>query len=122
MPPSSGMWPQSTASNQETTLDTPNEEEKAVLGEKKYKDWAVEQWRKVIFFSDETHFEVQGYRSNFIRCSSEEPLRSGHIQQAPKHPLKVMFWGCFTDFGPETLHPIEEMMYSKSTSKYLELD
>ena len=84
---------------------------------KKYKDWTVEQWRKVIF-SDETHFEVQGYRSNFIQCSSEEPLRSGHIQQAPKHPPKVMFWGCFTDFGPETLHPIEGMMNS---TKYIEV-
>ena len=54
---------------------------------KKYKDWTVEQWRKVIF-SDETHFEVQGYRSHFVRRSSEEPLRSGYIQQASKTPTK----------------------------------
>ena len=44
-----GMWTQGTASYQETTLDTPNEEEKAVLGEK-YKGWTVDQWRKVFFF------------------------------------------------------------------------
>ena len=60
----------------------------------------------------------QGYRSNFIRRSSEESLRSGHINQAPKQPPKVMFCSCFT-VGPETLHPIEGMLNS---TKYIELD
>src|SRR5215469_15753539 len=67
----------------------------------RYAQWTADDWKKVIF-SDESHFEVHGYRSQVVRRSKGEPLRSGHIQQAPKHPLnqqapkhppKKMFWG-----------------------------
>lgn len=98
-------------------LLTPLMMKKRLSWAKKYKDWTVEQWSKV-FFSDETHFEVHGHRSKFVRRSPGEPLRPGHIQQAPKHPPKVMFWGCFTAFGPETLHPIDGMMNS---TKYIDV-
>ena len=78
---------------------------------RKYAEWTVDEWRKVIF-SDEAHFEVHGYRSVVVRRSKGEPLQAGHIQQAPKHPPKKMFWGSFTSKGPGRLIKVEGMMNS----------
>ena len=76
---------------------------------KKCKSWGTDQWEKVIF-SNETHFEMCGYRSWYVRRSIGKPLREAHIQQAPKHPPKKMFWGFFTVFGPGSLIPIKGVM------------
>ena len=65
---------------------------------RRYSQWTADDWKKVVF-SDESHFEVHGYRSKFVRRSKGEPLWSGHIQQAPKHPPKKMFWGSFSAKG-----------------------
>jgi len=85
--------------------------EKRYKWAKKYKDWTKEQWRKVIF-SDESHFFVQGQRSQHVRRSSGEKIRDSHIDQCVKHPLKKMFWGCFSYYGVGSLHPVEGMMRS----------
>ena len=63
-------------------------------------------------FTDEAHFEVQGQRSQFVRRSKGEPLRPGHINQRPKHPDKVMFWGMFGFDGPGPLEQVTGMMNS----------
>ena len=47
-------------------------------------------------FSDDSHFEVHGLKSQYVRRSVGEPLNTFYILQASKHPLKKMFWGCFT--------------------------
>ena len=47
-------------------------------------------------FSDDSHFEVHGLKSQYVRRSVGEPLNTFYILQALKHPLKKMFWGCFT--------------------------
>ena len=78
---------------------------------KKYRSWGTDQLEKIIF-SDETHFEVSGYHSWYVRRSIGELLKEAHIQQAPKNPPKNMFWGFFTVFGPGSLIPIEGMMNS----------
>ena len=57
---------------------------------KKYKDWTREQWRQVLF-SDESHFLVQGVRSQHDRISKGEPLKKSHIDQVVKHPSKKCF-------------------------------
>ena len=90
---------------------------KRLVWAKNFKHWGKEQWRKVIF-SDESHFEVHGHRSQYVRRSAGEPLNSFHFQQAPKHPPKKMFWGCFTFKGTGRLCPIEGMMNS---TKYQEI-
>ena len=84
---------------------------KRLQWEKKYKSWGIDQWEKVIF-SDKTHFEVCGYRSWYVRKSIGEPLKEAHIQQAPKHPPKKMFWGFFIMLGPGSFIPIERIMNS----------
>lgn len=78
-----------------------------------YKGWSVEQWRKVVF-SDESHFEVQGQRCQFVRRADGESITPKHILQTVKHPEKKMFWGCFTYSGPGPLCPVTGMMNSSS--------
>ena len=93
-------------------------EEKAVLWEKKQRlDCGAME--KTDFFRRDPFWSTK-IQIIFRSALSEE--RSGHIQKAPKHTPKVMFWGCFTDFGQETLHQLKEWWIARSTSKYLGLD
>jgi len=78
---------------------------------KKQEKWDQQKWRRVIF-SDESHFEVQGYRSQYVRRSKGEPLQGGHNDQASKDPAKKMFWGCFTFKGTGRLILVKGMMNS----------
>lgn len=86
---------------------------------RKYAKWTEENWRKVLF-SDETHFLVQGCRSKFVRKSVDEKLTAAHLIQVVKHPVKQMFWGCFSYMGPGKLIPIEGMMNSERYKAMLE--
>jgi len=74
-------------------------------------------------FSDESHFEMHGYRSPYTRKSIGEPFRKAHIQQATKHPPKKMFRRIISASGPGRLISIEGMMtsdkYKDILAKYL---
>lgn len=85
----------------------------------KYIKWSVEDWKKVLF-TDETHFIVQGQRSKFVRKSDNEKLTPSHLNQTVKHPVKKMFWGCFSYMGVGGLVPIEGMMNSEKYKSLLE--
>ncbi|KAJ4435632.1 hypothetical protein ANN_18248, partial [Periplaneta americana] len=61
--------------------------------------------------------KVHGHRVSYIRKGSEK-VTAAHLQQAPKYPPKVMFWGCFTHEGPGALIRIKGMMNS---DKYIHL-
>ena len=63
-------------------------------------------------FSDESHFEVHKRKSQYVRRSVGEPLNTIYILQAPKHPSKKMFWGCFTLNHTGRLCTSEGMMKS----------
>uniref|UniRef100_A0A3Q3J3I1 Tc1-like transposase DDE domain-containing protein n=1 Tax=Monopterus albus TaxID=43700 RepID=A0A3Q3J3I1_MONAL len=71
-----------------------------------------------VLFSDESHFFVQGQRSQHVRRSPTEKLCNAHIDQRVKHPQKKMFWGCFSYYGIGSLHPVEGMMRSP---QYIEI-
>lgn len=86
---------------------------------KKYGSWTVQDWRNVLF-TDESHFFVQGQRSLYVRKSVNEKLSAAHIDQTVKHPLKVMFWGCFSYKGTGSLVPIKGMMNSQKYKDLLE--
>ena len=92
-------------------LLTPALTKKRLQWAKKYNNWGAEQWKKVIF-SDQSHFEVDGYRSRYIR-NVGEPIRKAYIQQATKYPPKKMFCGFFSASGPGRLIPIERMNSDK---------
>ena len=72
------------------------------------------------FFSDESHFFVQGHNPQFVRRSQGEPLRQEHIFQSMKHPHKKMFWGCFSAEGTGALVPIDGMMNSQTNLPILD--
>ena len=63
-------------------------------------------------FSDDSHFEVLGLNSQYVRRSVREPFNIFYILQAPKHPLKKMFRGCFTLNDTGRLCTSEGMMKS----------
>lgn len=85
--------------------------EKRLAWANKYQKWTKEDWRNVMF-SDESHFYVQGQRSQHVRRSAGEKLTEDHIDQSVKHPEKKMFWGCFSYTGVGSLRPVEGMMRS----------
>lgn len=97
-------------------LLTPVMCKKRLMWAKLHQNWTVNDWKNVLF-SDESHFEVHGHRVSYVRKGSEKAT-AAHLQQAPKHPPKVMFWGCFTHEGPGALIPIKGMMNS---DKYIHL-
>ena len=57
-----------------------------------YKEWTKEDWRKVLF-SDESHFLVQGQRSQYVRRSKNEEIREEHMNQFVKYPRKTNVLG-----------------------------
>ena len=84
---------------------------------KKCRNWTAADWRKVLF-SDESHFLVQGKRSQHVHRSIGEPIRECHMDQSVKHPPKKMFWGSFSYHGIGSLLPIEGMM---NAGKYIQV-
>jgi len=58
---------------------------KTAVGEKQ-KKWDQQKWRQVIF-SDESHFEVQGYRSQYVR-RSENPSKVAILSKRQNTPRK----------------------------------
>ena len=83
--------------------------EKRLSWARQFENWTREDWRRVLF-SDESHFLVQGQRSQYVRRTKGEPVSKDHIEQNVKHPQKKMFWGCFSYSGVGSLCPIEGMM------------
>ena len=84
---------------------------------KKYKNWTLDDWKKVLF-SDETHFVVGGKHVQYVRRSVGESVKPCHINQQVKHPAKKMFWGCFSFKGVGSLFPVQGMMKS---DQYIEV-
>ncbi|KAJ4441738.1 hypothetical protein ANN_11596 [Periplaneta americana] len=97
-------------------LLTPVMCKKRLMWAKLHQHWTVNDWKNVLF-SDESHFEVHGHRVSYVRKGSEK-VTAAYLQQAPKYPPKVMFWGCITHEGPGALIPIKGMMNSH---KYIHL-
>jgi hypothetical protein len=67
---------------------------------KKYRDWTVDQWKKVLW-SDESPFTIFPSPSKqYVRRRPGEELRRGCIVPTVKHGGgKVMVWGSFTANG-----------------------
>jgi transposase len=83
--------------------------EKRLEWAEKYQSWTKYDWRMVLF-SDESHFMVQGQHSQYVRRSKGEPINQAHMNQYVKHPQKRMFWGSFCYKGVGSLRPIMGIM------------
>ena len=84
---------------------------------KKYREWTTADWQKVLF-SNESYFMVQGEQSQFVRKSKGEKIRSSHINQGVKYPVKKMFWRSFSFKSIGSLFTVKEMM---NVEKYIEV-
>ena len=100
-------------------LLTANMKKKRLDWAKKYRNWIATDWRKVLF-NNESHFLVQGKRSQHVRRSIGKPIRKCHMNQSVKHPPKKMFWGSFSCYGVGSLLPIEGMMNAEKYIKVVE--
>lgn len=78
--------------------------QKRLAWARKYKNWSVEDWKKVLF-SDETHFFVQGRHSKYVRVSEGERLSPLHFNQTVKHPPKKNVLGLFWIFWRWNINP-----------------
>jgi transposase len=81
---------------------------------KAHKDWAVEDWAKVIW-SDESKFNLFGSDGRkYCWRKSGEALKTQHIQPTVKHGGgSVMIWGCMTWKGIGNITNIEGTMNSE---------
>ena len=84
---------------------------------KKHREWITADWKKVLFF-DKSHFMAQGQQGRFVRRSMGEKIRSCHINQGVKHPVKNMLWGSFSFKGIGSLFPVKGIM---NANKYIEV-
>lgn len=66
---------------------------------RKYKDWTVEQWKKVLF-SDESTFKCKRPRPRRIRRpKNSDRYAPQYTRKTVKHPDSVMVWGSFSGAG-----------------------
>jgi len=67
---------------------------------KKYKNWKIEDWNKVIW-SDESKFMIFGSDGRqYCWKRPGEPLRDEHVKPTVKFGGgSIMVWGCFSSFG-----------------------
>ena len=70
-----------------------------LLFAKKYRDWPLDNWRKVLW-SDESTFCVSGGGpAKVYRRPGSDPTDPRYTQKTTKHPPSLMVWGCFSYYG-----------------------
>lgn len=71
---------------------------------RKYRQWTVEQWSRVIF-SDEAPFRLFGTSGKaLVRRRKGERFNQDCLVPTVKHPGTVHVWGCFSAQGIGALH------------------
>jgi DNA-binding MarR family transcriptional regulator len=100
-------------------LLTPAMVRKRVNWAKKYRNWSVIDWDKVVF-SDESTFCILDDRAQFVRRRPGEELDSSCIVSTVKHPTFVMIWSCISSKGVGRLYIVEGTMRQDQYKKVLQ--
>lgn len=79
---------------------------------RKYKNWTVEDWKRVVF-SDETNIEVSLSECRKVWRKKGESLQEFAIQRRSKHPNSIMIWGCLSKYGFGNFHVLEGRLNSE---------
>jgi transposase len=88
---------------------TPAMKQKRLEWAKKHRNWTSEDWSKVCW-SDESHFEILGEKSQVVYRRPWEKYDEDCISGRVKHPDKVMVWSVISGKGTGRLYPVEGMM------------
>ena len=89
---------------------------------RKYKDWLVEDWCKVIIF-DKASFQFFGMSGKTsARRRKGKPFYESSAVPTVKHPKTIHVWSCFSSRGGGSLHFSQEhshewRMVSKSSPR-----
>ena len=79
---------------------------------KKYQNWTVDNWKKVLWL-DKTKISLNG--SDCRHWTWRRPgklMQPKHVKQTIKHDKYVMAWGCFSWNGVGRIHVIEDSLTS----------
>ena len=69
----------------------------------KYKDWTVQDWKRVIWSDESSIWIGVNPRRQWVICPPEERLNRKYVKKTFKSAqVKVMVWACFTSkrLGP----------------------
>ncbi|GBB90234.1 hypothetical protein RclHR1_17100003 [Rhizophagus clarus] len=90
---------------------------------KRYKDWTVSDWNKVVW-SDESKFQIFGLDGHqYCWKRPKDPLQDVHVKPTVKFGGGSIFvWGCFTSSGVGYLVRIEGGLDAELYCKILEED
>ena len=80
-----------------------------------HRDKPIEFWRSVLF-SDESYINLFCGQPVYVRRRRGSALLPKFVNQKPKFPVKVMFWGCFA-WGK--VGSIKVMTESMNTERYI---
>ena len=84
---------------------------------KKFSDKTADFWRQVLF-SDESYISLFCGQPIYARRALNSSFTSKFVNQSPKHPLKVMIWGCFASSGVGKIKVVDSTM---KTDAYIEV-
>ena len=82
---------------------------------KKHKKWDQQKWIQVIF-PGENHSEVQGYRSQYVRRSKENPSKVVILSKCQNTPRKRCFY--FSRYGKANACLSKEWWIPSNTKKF----
>jgi transposase len=97
--------------------------EKRLNFAKKYKNWKVSDWQKVVW-SDESKFQIFGSDGRqYCWKRPGDPLKDAHVKPTVKFGGGSVFvWGCFTSSGVGYLVKIDGRLDAELYRKILEED
>ena len=76
---------------------------------KKYKDWSLEDWERVLWSDESTFVVSSGCRSKRVRRPrGSDPNDPRYTAKVVKHAASVMVWGCFAFGGVGNLVFLEK--------------
>lgn len=71
---------------------------------KKYINWTVEDWKKVLFSDESTFLTFRSCPKKVRRPIGSNRMDPRYTQKTMKHPPSVMVWGCFSFQGRGNLY------------------
>lgn len=99
-------------------LLTNTHQKKRLAFAKKYQNWTINDWKKVLW-SDESKINLHGSDGRrFTWRKPGERLLKKHVKQTIKHDKSIMVWGCFGWNGVGNLHVINGTLTS---AKYVRI-